>query len=260
MIEIDFAGSDHRHDSSFHIDCPKGAGSYAFVMFKTKTKITIDGKDKVYAPHTAILYGPDDPQYYRSVEDFMQKDFVHFTIHNEDESELLGGIKLNTPFKVEQNHCISKLIWLITYEYGNNYGGKEDNKDALMRVLIKKLRQEFENEVFKEEYSNVSAIAEVRHMVTTNPQNNWTIKELADRADMSESYFQIMYKKIYGTNCIADVIEARLQMARALVRSTTSSIQEISEWCGYNNIEHFSRQFKRQFGITPLKYRNSSRR
>ena len=90
----------------------------------------------------------------------------------------------------------------------------------------------------------------------SNPQKNWTIKELAEMCNMSESYFQTMYKRIYNSNCISDVINARLAMAKDLVRNTSSSMQEIAICCGYKNVEHFSRQFKQKYGMSPLKYRS----
>ena len=48
-------------------------------------------------------------------------------------------------------------------------------------------------------------------------------------------------------------------MAQEMIVNSTLSIQEIASNCGYKNIEHFSRQFKKKYKITPLKYRNYSK-
>ena len=52
-----------------------------------------------------------------------------------------------------------------------------------------------------------------------------------------------------------DVILQRLKRAQDQLISTAKSVQEIAEDCGYNNVEHFCRQFRKFLGISPGRYR-----
>ncbi|MDE6132852.1 MAG: AraC family transcriptional regulator [Oscillospiraceae bacterium] len=72
---------------------------------------------------------------------------------------------------------------------------------------------------------------------------------------MSESYFQELYKNIFGVSCGADVITNRIETAKILLSNTSSSMEEIASMCGYNSIVHFSRQFKQMTGFAPNGYR-----
>jgi AraC-like DNA-binding protein len=53
-----------------------------------------------------------------------------------------------------------------------------------------------------------------------------------------------------------DIIKARIGYARYLLRSSGNSVQDIASYCGYENIEHFNRQFKATVGCTPTQFRN----
>ena len=48
---------------------------------------------------------------------------------------------------------------------------------------------------------------------------------------------------------------ARLAAAKNMLSHTDMKISQISEKCGYKNVEHFTRQFKELTGKTPGKYR-----
>lgn len=54
--------------------------------------------------------------------------------------------------------------------------------------------------------------------------------------------------------------ERRMSMAENLLRTTSLSVLEVSEKCGYSTPRYFSTRFKQLHnGITPLKYRNGNR-
>lgn len=259
MINIIYAGVNYKHPKTFVINRPFGAGAYDLVLFKTKTVIEMDGDKIVTKPNSVVLFEPQFRQKYYSFEDYLVNDFVHFKMDDETKDILLGSFPFNKPFPIEQVDYISNLLWLIAYEYNNSYSSRDNNMAQLLNILIKKIEEEVTLSFPRTNYGDLGIITSIKNVIMSNPQNNWTIKELADMCNMSESYFQVMYKKIHNTNCIADVINARLTMAKELVRNSTSSIQEIAVCCGYKNVEHFSRQFKQKFGMSPMKYRSLKR-
>ena len=50
---------------------------------------------------------------------------------------------------------------------------------------------------------------------------------------------------------------ARVQAAEELLVSSADSVERIAARCGYNNTEHFIRQFRARTGTTPTGYRKS---
>ena len=67
------------------------------------------------------------------------------------------------------------------------------------------------------------------------PDHVGNVDDLAAQAGMSRSGFQHLYKKLFGTTVIKDIIEGRTQRAKRLLSSTRLTIKEISARCGYTN-------------------------
>ena len=77
--------------------------------------------------------------------------------------------------------------------------------------------------------------------------------------NMSVSYFQHIYKALYGVPVTRDLIIARIEYAIYLLRSRNLSIAEAASVCGYETIEHFNRQFKKEKGCSPTDYMKEHR-
>ena len=89
----------------------------------------------------------------------------------------------------------------------------------------------------------------------SSPEKEWTVELLAEKSRLSPSYFQGIYKKTFGISPINDLIEARIKKAESYLLSSNKKETEIADLCGYNNLEHFIRQFRRQRGISPSDFR-----
>ncbi len=51
------------------------------------------------------------------------------------------------------------------------------------------------------------------------------------------------------------MITCRIDLAKDQLLYSGKSITQVAEFCGYNNIEHFSRQFRRVAGKSPMAFR-----
>ena len=80
---------------------------------------------------------------------------------------------------------------------------------------------------------------------------------MAGRVGLSKSRFYTIYKNIYGNSPIDDLIRARIDSAKNALQFSSTSISEIAENLGYNNLTHFMRQFKGMTGMIPDQYRKS---
>ena len=78
---------------------------------------------------------------------------------------------------------------------------------------------------------------------------------MAEQLHISPGHLQLLYKQQFGISCMDDVIDFRLRKAKDLLAYTEQSIAEIAEQCGYKNIEHFCRQFRKNTDTTPGRFR-----
>ena len=73
---------------------------------------------------------------------------------------------------------------------------------------------------------------------------------------LSRAYFQRLYKKNFGVSVMADVIAARIALAKKYLASEQNSIAFVADACGEI---YFMQQFKKETGMTPAQYRAKAR-
>ena len=100
-----------------------------------------------------------------------------------------------------------------------------------------------------------SALVELREKIYRNPQKKWNVDLMAADVNMSRSYFQHIYKEIFGVSCMSDVISGKIEKAKEILSETACTVSQVAAMCGYDNEEHFMRQFKKIVGVTPTTYR-----
>lgn len=83
-----------------------------------------------------------------------------------------------------------------------------------------------------------------------------TLDDIAQQAGMSRTYFCSVFKKLNGLTPWEYIGLKRMEMAKHLLRNTEASVLEVAFDCGFNNISHFNRLFKRTTGLKPLEYKN----
>jgi len=78
---------------------------------------------------------------------------------------------------------------------------------------------------------------------------------MAADVSMSRSYFQHIYREVFGVSCMTDVISGKIEKAKEILSETACTVSQVAAMCGYENEEHFMRQFKKIVGVTPTGYR-----
>lgn len=78
--------------------------------------------------------------------------------------------------------------------------------------------------------------------------------ELVAPYDYNKSYMARCFKKYVGMTMTEFFILCKLNYAALLLHSTPSSIAEIANCSGFDNLSHFNRCFKRHFKCTPREY------
>jgi AraC-like DNA-binding protein len=85
----------------------------------------------------------------------------------------------------------------------------------------------------------------------------WTAEELAREVGLSRSAFVERFSELVGLPPIRYLGFWRLQAARQQLRETRRSVAQIAYGIGYGSEEAFSRAFKREFGISPARWRGT---
>lgn len=83
-----------------------------------------------------------------------------------------------------------------------------------------------------------------------------TLEDLSENFHLSKPYLSKYIKEKSGETFGDIVKNIRMKKAQALLRNTSMTVETVSKSLGYDNVEHFSRSFKKVFQMTPMQYRN----
>ncbi|HET6285374.1 MAG TPA: helix-turn-helix domain-containing protein [Amycolatopsis sp.] len=99
-------------------------------------------------------------------------------------------------------------------------------------------------------------IARVRQLIAETPEAPHTLNSLAAIAGLSPSRFSHLYSKVTGHSPMQEVRTRRLHRAARLLTGTGMSVAAVAGTVGYVDQFHFSRAFRREFGLPPSDYRH----
>lgn len=104
---------------------------------------------------------------------------------------------------------------------------------------------------------NSRRIEKAFEYMNANFNREISLAEVAKIANMPEASFSRFIKKRTGITFIDSLNEIRLGHASRMLIDTTQTIAEVAYKCGFNNISHFNRIFKKKKVCTPKEFREN---
>ena len=86
---------------------------------------------------------------------------------------------------------------------------------------------------------------------------NGELSELAKQLNYDLYWMSRIIKKLTGKNYTELIQAKRLNQSAYLLLNTRLTVAEIGYAVGYDNMSYFHRIFKKYFGVSPKKYRDS---
>lgn len=93
--------------------------------------------------------------------------------------------------------------------------------------------------------------------IDTNLASDLTLHTLASIQNISAGYLSSLFKKEIGCTLTDYVNRKRMKYAAQLLTTTMLQVQTISQYCGIQDLNYFSKIFKRYYGSAPTEYRQT---
>ncbi len=251
-MEIHAMGIANKQYPDFQINRPDGSGDNLLLVFCNGAYLMCGGERITVPPDTAVVFSRGAPQLYGAVTDNYADHWIHFEC---DETDIFFdriGLRFNEPFPAGDIKTAEKYLDMLSVE--NLSDGDKTCTDLILRLVMAKLCGK------KSESADVphaQTLIRLRAKIYSAPAPAYTVEGLARSVNLSPSYFQGLYRRLFGVSCYEDVLSARLALAKHYLTGSDISVSRISALCGFDNDVHFMRQFKKRTGMTPTAYRDN---
>ena len=88
-------------------------------------------------------------------------------------------------------------------------------------------------------------------------ETDMSVEKLCGQLNVCASYFSSIFKRDVGMSFVSYLTQVRMEEAKRLLDTTDEKSYVIAGMVGYDEPNYFSYVFKKQFGVSPSKYRNA---
>ncbi|MBJ3814307.1 XylR family transcriptional regulator [Shimwellia pseudoproteus] len=99
------------------------------------------------------------------------------------------------------------------------------------------------------------AVIQAMHYIRNHACKGIKVEQVLDAVGISRSNLEKRFKEEVGETIHAVIHSEKLERAKSLISSTSLSLNEISQMCGYPSLQYFYSVFKKAYGITPGEHR-----
>ena len=244
----------HKHGNT--INRPRGSGDFVFIHFLTPAEVVTGEETVVVRPDTCIIYSPPHRQYYRNVSNSsFGNNWMHFT--GPDCLEFLTslGQPLNTPFRPGETGAIATELRYINDEKIRQEPYWRIGLDLAVRRFFLKLARSMQpvgaRRATAKSVDTFEQMQKLRARIRESCYENWTVDGMAKAVHLSKSRFTVIYRKMFRTSPLADLLHMRMELAKYYLGMMQMRVEDVAESCGFSSVYYFHRQFKKMNGITP---------
>ncbi|RED64344.1 MULTISPECIES: AraC family transcriptional regulator [Cohnella] len=204
--------------------------------------------------HFDLYYRGDSPDVKVSYRPYSlltesERGWIREDVIADMEDPLPNHIRLNKPAAIEQ------LIQEIIFEFERKFPYYETTAKGLFIQLWVLLLREIHWRRNTHLQSNWEQLDRVKNYLSHHIDQESTLDELADLANMSKYYLCRLFKKAYGMTPIQYHVSVRLEKAKQMIQFTNLSLTQIADELGFQSIHAFSRTFHKWEGVSPSAYR-----
>ncbi|MDE6990403.1 MAG: response regulator [Lachnospiraceae bacterium] len=96
--------------------------------------------------------------------------------------------------------------------------------------------------------------------IRKNIHQNISRMDIADYIYMNPDYLSRLFKKEKNISLTDYIVQEKLKMASAMLRSTNLPVSVIASNIGYTNFSYFTQVFRKSYGMSPSEYRQNSQK
>lgn len=236
-------------------------GEFLLIYTRSRALVRTSAGRMTVQEGTFMLFGDEHEWECSSQDGALLCDWLCFDTSDGGAEYLSSiGAAIDTPVCSADTELIENLLRAAAEEFYSLEPQRGKMLEQLLKMILVYLSRSGVRRGLSQQTADphYSALAELRSKIYRNPQMRWNVDSMAADVNMSRSYFQHIYREFFGVSCITDVIAGKIEKAKEILSETDCTVSQVAAMCGYENEEHFMRQFKKVTGVTPTGFRKRS--
>ncbi|MCR5376864.1 MAG: AraC family transcriptional regulator [Lachnospiraceae bacterium] len=209
--------------------------------------------------HQSIITNPTDPtlEFVAGISD------LHFLNMEPNSIQLPDGcpvLNLTNEVKREISRCCYEIIDENMTTQPGRYYLVQAQMIKILILLYRSITEKPKDEVVGvpfESYSKSYVVQRIIQYLRANYSRHVSLDQIAQNMYLSPVYISKIFKEKTGDSPINYLIQIRLGKAKEMLEENRGSIRTIAAQVGYDDVYHFSKLFKKYYGVSPLYYRKS---
>jgi LacI family transcriptional regulator len=103
-------------------------------------------------------------------------------------------------------------------------------------------------------------VAEAVQRIRARARDGANLAELLAGLPASRRSLELRFRRATGRTMHEELVRARLDAAKALLRSTDQAVAHVARGSGFGTVQRFHEVFRRQVGLSPARYRRERRK
>ncbi|MCR5465945.1 MAG: AraC family transcriptional regulator [Lachnospiraceae bacterium] len=207
--------------------------------------------------HQSIVTNPEDPtlEFVCGFSDIHLHDMPENRIVLPDDCPILS---LSSETKRELSRCCYEIIEENSSSEPGRYYMIQAQMMRMLVIIFRALNGHKPSEapgLNFESYSKGYVVKNILNYLNENYSQHISLDQIARNMYLSPVYISKIFKEKTGDSPINYLIRVRLSKAREMLTEGRGSIRSISAMVGYDDVYHFSKLFKKHYGVSPMYYR-----
>lgn len=102
---------------------------------------------------------------------------------------------------------------------------------------------------------DIACLHAARALIDKHHHRHMVIPDIAREVGLSNTKLKDGFKKLFGVGLYTYLLQGRMGRAKKMLEETDHSIKTVAIATGYKSSSSFITAFRKEFGLTPAKYR-----
>lgn len=232
---------------------PRGSGDYVLIHFIDSAYVEKDGQMHETGQGTLLVWEKGNPQKYGHAEKVWRHSWMHCDGTRVRDLLKLYKIPMNRVVTFKDTELFDRYLLALQHELSAHARYNPvilQNCFQNLLIEVSRLIDAHEQKTVIPEY-----VYKVKLYLESHFSEPINIAVFAKQTGYSESLLRREFKRYTSFSPMAYLMHLRMTHACALLGDKNLRVSEVSVRCGYEDIYHFSKLFKKRFGSSPIFYR-----